>query len=451
MIGIIWAKYIHKSGHRIAFLLLTFISPLMSFFIWPGPDLFVITLLTVSLFAFAKKEYLFAILLSTVASWHSQPVLIVTFFFLLSYVVIGHTQQKKFAITTKILATAFGVGLLSLIPYLYNYLAFGVLTPWTLLQDGWTTVRGFGLHNASVQKFYEQFFDLNIGIFWYSPILFIASLFYFMRNHTKNTLLNYFYLAIFCLTLLFYQTNPGWHYGTSGFGPGRHSIIVLALLFFITTQLIASQTKKFTIGFIAFLLVIQGSILSKNNFLEPKLENTLHNSFFASFILDSLPELYNPTPEIFVDRTNHTDNTQLESAYYMKDGICKKAFVLYSDLPFLKEHCPNNAKLSATLMFEDPFKRSASYPRTIILDEATFWPEPRACDNNFKHQYFVCPKTTDDFMSETGISDELRITTLAEFPSPGIWKLSKGAPIKVTVPPGYILDYTATDGIYVNF
>lgn len=340
-IVVIFKRFVLSISQRLFFLVIFFLSPLLSFLVWPGPDILFISFLLLTLFSFFNKNYKTASIFAILASWHSQPLVPLALVFTAYYVIyksslsIG-SEVIRFRISIKLILTALFLILLIFLPYAYNYIVFGVLTPWTILQDAWTQTHGIGLHNASLKKLFEQFFDLNIGLFWYAPLLVIGGIYGTIRlSHSNRLILPVF--AIYLLTSFFYQTNPAWHYGTSGYGPTRHVLFFIPFLIFIITS--AFQKGRISKLFLLTYMLIQIPILAMNNFLIPDFENTLYHNPLAKYVLRVNPGFYNPTPEIFVDRTNHTDLKYPTSAIYKLDNKCKKAYILPNDMEYLRENC----------------------------------------------------------------------------------------------------------------
>jgi hypothetical protein len=448
--------FIKGSSKRLIFLSLFFLSPMMSFFIWPGPDMLYVSLLTIGVFALFKRKFGLATILAAIASWHSQPLVIMAVGF--GFIHILHLttvhkfrDRRSITIHPHFLISGIIAGSLVLLPYLYNYLSFGVLTPWTILQDGWTKLHGFGLQNASFQKLFEQFFDLNMGLVWYFPVGFIVAVGGVLWGIIKKNWLVVGVALLTVMTAFFYQTNPAWHYGTAGYGPTRHIIFVVPIIIYLVTSLLSWKRLQRAL----FLLIVASQVyaLSFNNYLEPDLANVLQNTPLAKYVLDHAPAFYEPTPEIFVDRTNHTDLTYPTTAIYKVNGICKKAYVLKTDVQKLLDECksiPDSYKSA----LENEFLNIANYPRTLTTVEATFWPNPEACDKNFQpstDKPFPCMRTVQEVMKATGIKDEDRITTVPNFAYPGIWKMTFGDPIEITVPAGYIVNHYSIDGVYVTY
>jgi hypothetical protein len=318
---------------RIILVVLTFTSPLISFLWWPGPDIFSMCLLLVALCMWYKGKPVSATVITAVASWQSQPIVVI------SAILCAYLWIKNKRYTPILLAVG-----VTLIPYIYNMYIFGVPTPWQSLQDGWTRLYGFGMQNVSLLKFFEQFFDLNIGVFWYAPILTVLGVLALRKN--------IWVAAMLAATLFAYQTNPAWHYGTAGFGPSRHAIVLIPFLISATVWHI--RQYKHAIAILIVLTVSQLYILSLNNYIFPIFSNTLYHSSIATFVLDRWPALYNPTPEIFVDRTNHTDLDHPSSAIYMNKGVCKKAYVLITEIDWATQTCGSHGHgLPATILQSD--------------------------------------------------------------------------------------------------
>lgn len=326
-------------------MMVSLVSPLIFFITWPGPDLWYASLLLIALTEFLRGSVGLTLILLAVASWHSQPLL-VPFGLLAAYFVVRNILHIRPSATT--IAIHFGkqeirsmfilifAGIIAVIPFVYNLWAFGVLSPWTILRDTWTQTYGFGIHNVSVKKLFEQFFDLNIGVFWYMPLTFILGVTGIIRSARRSLL----WLSIGMVTVItafMYQTNPAWHYGTSGYGPSRHALFAIPVLILAAADLL--HERKGWVILTLMTIAIQIPVLSMNGLIRPDFTNALEHSPVARFVLDRWPSLYNPTPEIFVDRTNHTDAETLETAVYTSGGQCRKAYVAEGDTGVLLQKC----------------------------------------------------------------------------------------------------------------
>lgn len=457
-VGIIWWRYVKSFWLRLALLIITVLSPLMSFFIWPGPDLWYLSILLIAVFAFMHREHRLSVAFTMVASWHSQPLIVLAGLLAVYDIVRSsewHLTKKHQKLTLHLgkIWQYLVIGGLGLLPYAYNFYAFGSLTPWTLLQDGWTQTRGFGLQNASLQKTYEQMFDLNIGQFWYAPWLYIVGAISLVRATWKKQWYLLVLASCFLITAIFYQTNPGWHYGTSGYGPGRHSLLYIPLVIGLVFPML--QKKLLVAGALFYLILVTNlAALSYNNLLTPDLTKTLHHSVFAKYALDNFPQYYTPTPEIFVDRTNHDDQTLPSTAIYKNAANkCVKAWVLLSDKKQLEHEC-GQLTADQNYLLDDRFLRMSDQSRQVLTTQATFWPHPDACADWFyktEGKPYDCMRTIGDVIRLTKLTDASRITTVSDYPYPGIWRIETGDPVLITIPPGYIIHHQSLEGRYVEF
>ncbi len=495
---LLFAGFVLYGAHRFfkttfkqaVFILIMLLSPLLSFLVWPGPDVLYAGLVLLSVFFFFEKRLMLAAVLMGLASWQSQP-LAVTAFGLTIYALFRETVISRdgtrvhVSLNPKSLFLALLTGIIVLIPYAYNYWAFGMLSPWTAFPDDWTRTFGFGLQNVSLKKFYEQFFNLDMGLFWYMPVLFIGSTFAAYKTLTgrkkpqfafqtapvvsgpsmqekvrrftnrfsslyrfNNVILDkqtLFIIVLFLVTAFFYQTNPAWNYGTAGYGPTRHILFMLPLLVYFFMKL-AKPTKRF-LGILTLVILTQGYVLWFNGFITPDFMNSLAHTPYAQYVLDNYPELYNPTPEIFVDRTNHTDKF-IASAVYKYNGTCTKAYVLPADIEAVAKECGYFPKAYRAKL-ADPLSRKSTRTRSVTTREVTFWPDAFTCDYPLKSKQYVCMFTRQDFVRYTGVKDMKRIHKISGYK--GVWQVTWGDPITVSVPPGYTVDYYSIHGVYVNF
>jgi hypothetical protein len=339
---IVLTRYLRSTSIQPVFVIATCLSSYMSFIAWPGPDIYYLSILLLGIYSFYGKRYFTAAILTAFASWHSQPLALLAggaaiyvLWGTLRYHGVRGNQRPRYRYLQG--ATIISIiSVLILLPYLYNITIFGFISPWLVLQDGWTQLNGFGIHNISLRKFYEQILDLNIGIFWYNPVICVGGLYTFMRRASRDRQTLLVLMAVLATSFM-YQMNPGWHYGTSGYGPTRHILFILPfLIYFLVDGFVLLPNNKILL---TLLIVTQFGILQFNGFVVPDARNTLRHSPYARLVLNVYPALYNPTPEIFVDRTTYTDLPYPHSAIYTYNGRCRKAYVLPTEIHMLVKTC----------------------------------------------------------------------------------------------------------------
>lgn len=440
---VILKKFIQKTSKQYLFLLLTYLSPFIYFITWPGADLFTMSLLMLSCFYFYSNKYMMAILLATLASWQSQPLVVVPLLYL-AYYLISKIQvhelhpKKEYSILHEVIIKGLGLLAIMLIPNIYNYLIFGVFSPWSLFESAHKVT----IANVTFKKLSELILDLNIGLFWYVPVIVTLGFSYILYFITekKNALI----FTAFVLAGILYATNSNWNNGTAGYGPSRYAIFMLPFLIFFSMRMLRLLSTKLTVVVLTLFVLTQLFVLSFNS-LRPNFYHTLFNTPYAIFAYNRFPALYNPTPEIFIERTLHYETPNAETVVYKKNNDCTKAYVLKTVMQPVLNDCTfiptKNLKF-----FENDMERIASFPRTVETIEATLWPDSKNCQPGQPHTY-ICLNTLQDVKAYTTIQEDQRWENLY----PGVWKLKKGTSIEMTVPPGYRLDYYSTEGTYVNY
>lgn len=427
---------------------LFFISPLVFFIPWPGPDIFYSMMILLSVFLFLKNKVLLAAFFSILASWHSQPLaifsVIFTFYYFLTHkdIVNVYIFKKLSPRLLKPLAICLLLAVFLFIPYLYNFYAFRVITPWTLFDNWWNQLYGFGIQNISIKKLYEQFFDLNVGIFWYAPILFVIGFYQLI----KKTFIDPKYLVLLntiFIASIFYHTNPSWHFGTSGYGPSRHIIFIIPILLILSYEFMEKFSLREKIKLSGILIISQVWILSLNGFFLPNFENSLKHNQITKFVLNNYPHYYNPTPEIFVDRTLSKDQNYISTAIYKNEkGYCKKAYVLKHDKEQILNECGYIPEQYKEFFENDEYKLSKNYVRKIKTYSAVLSPKNQSCYEN-------CIKNIQEIKKFIPEREWARISNYQS--KDGFWEITFGRPFELSIPINYEAEIYHTDGIFMNF
>ncbi len=319
--GVVWfimRHILHDERKRWLLLVLVFASPLITFLMWPGADIYGVSLILLALFLLAAKHDDTAVMAAALASWQSQPLTMVAAGFAL-IAVIDRIQTKR-----HFWDIALGSSFV-LVPTLYSLAIFNATSPW-LLFEGKHEVT---ILNITAQKGIELLLDLNIGLIWYAPLISLAGLGMVVYSAAKKQWRMGVLLLTMIATALVYETNSNWHNGTAGYGPSRYALFMLP--FAIWALVSYPFSTKIIIGLALLIVGTQAIALYPNRYVYPRFANTLEHSPQARFVLDRWPGVYNPTPEIFVERTLHAEPDRASSAVYMKDISCAKGFILQTD------------------------------------------------------------------------------------------------------------------------
>jgi hypothetical protein len=73
-------------------------------------------------------------------------------------------------------------------------------------------------------------------------------------------------------------------------------------------------------------VLVQAALLAARGGLDPR-PDYLEHSYAARFVLDRAPAFYNPSEEIFTERTRGREGAAEEAVVYRTEGRCRKVLV----------------------------------------------------------------------------------------------------------------------------
>lgn len=432
----LFRTYIKKFDQRIILLLLVLLSPIAQFIIWPGPELMYTCFILLALVFFLNNKQWLGIVFAFFASWQSQPLMFIPLSMIATYTFTLWKEKKLNARTLFLLEILF---VLIFFPNLYYLLIFGKPTPFAV-----TNI--VGASNFTLQKVIEVILDPNIGLFFYLPVITVMGL-YYMTLHKESFVNKLFLIGSLITPLFFFPAIINWNHGTTGYGPTRYALYIMPFLIYYFVRSFKLSTRS--IGIMGLFVITQVFVLSFNGYYMPTLDNSFQHTPYAQFLLNNFPAWYNPTPEIFIERSSGKELANIDTVVYKNNGVCKKAYVLFNRTQKAVEECGPipNQYIQA---LDDGYKQIASYPRKTMALEAVFYPKDGICAWDYipsKEKPYVCIKTIEDFMKLVPTADKSRISA----GNNGIWKLTFGKPVQIEVPAGYIVDHYGTVGIYINY
>jgi hypothetical protein len=194
---------------------------------------------------------------------------------------------------------------------------------------------------ASVRRVLELFFDLDLGLLPYAPLVFVTFVLGLLRR--RGAILGLGRVALLFFMALACTVTGNWNHGTAG--PSRYAIWMLPLLLVGVAE--ADEDwggegppwrrrgwRTLTAVAVAAQIAI---VLGRGGLVQPP--DFLAHSYAARFVLRHAPALYNPSPEIFVPRTNGTMFNPEAPAIYVEAGRCRKAWVRPPHQHLLAETC----------------------------------------------------------------------------------------------------------------
>jgi hypothetical protein len=289
---------------------LLLLSPAAWFVAWPHPEVLSCSLATLALVYGWEGRPLAAVLMASLAALQNPPL------GLLALVLFANAVRAPRHRLLAVLALA-----LAFVPFAVSAWTFGRLSP--------LSVSAAGPQFLSARKALELFFDLNLGLLPYVPIAVLGAVgapLALRRSPAsfRGALESWGVL----LAMAFVCTAAvNWNHGTAG--PSRYGVWMLPLVLGVFLQPLGpgaavGTTRNAFFALALLALVVQAGLLVARGGPDPR-PDYLEHSYAARFVLDRAPALYNPSNEIFMERTRGREDVAEEPVIYRTNGRCRKA------------------------------------------------------------------------------------------------------------------------------
>jgi hypothetical protein len=297
---------------------------------WPHPEVFSYALVTTALVLVDRGRWAWAAAAIAMASWQAPPLLVV-----LAWTV---GQAARDGWRSMILAAVPG-GAVAVVPMAFSLWAFGM--PSMLARASDPTL-------VSVRRVLELVLDPNIGMGMYAPVtlsLFVgAALWALLVRRTVSPTGQL--LACLVVMMALASSTMNWNHGTAG--PSRYVVWMLPLVFHGVASMRTPPGRAWRVVYrlgLAASLVTQIGVMVALGGMTPRF-SYLEHSPLAQAVLRTAPQLYNPSAEIFLERSRHQEEPSPFGVFFRR-GRCRKALVSARDLGLLEAACgalPDSAK-----------------------------------------------------------------------------------------------------------
>lgn len=298
----LWICWCKLNTTRINKLILIFMlgfSPIWWYIRWPSAEVFLFSLVVVSLTFFANKQYHWAGLAISAAGTLNIAAMALGLIIIIDYT--WNTCQKYFSDGEKSIrkimrAERKSILLLilcflpSLITPVYNILKFRIMNLQSIL--------GFAAIDGYMHRVLSHLFDLNIGFLAYFTIAFILFLAITVIRIFKRGYRIFMYFSAFILTVSAYSVT--YHINSGMEGLPRYS--AWAFPIFVFGLILENGLSKKQIAAVFDILLIISSLFTVSLVCEKRSELKLTS--VAKSVLNRFPELYNPYYSIFVSRVS---------------------------------------------------------------------------------------------------------------------------------------------------
>jgi hypothetical protein len=264
---------------------LTAVSPALWYLSWPSPEVFTWSLVLASLVFLGNRRYVAAAVLAGLAAMQNPPV-----FFLGLFIAVCAYRERRLGLTVRTLACA----ALALVPAAFYEYFYGV--PSTIVTHGGTDSR-----LISWGRTLSFLTDLNQGMLPYVPFVLVLSGVALWRALRQRHVEGLGIIGVLSLMIVAAETTTNWNSGAIGMM--RYAVWMLPVFAWLIAAVLPPG-RRLAVA-VAAAVAIQAMIAARPH----GVENYLTPTSLAHFVLTKAPALYNPEPEVFVERQLHTEET----------------------------------------------------------------------------------------------------------------------------------------------
>ncbi|MEI2395818.1 hypothetical protein [Paenibacillus phytohabitans] len=292
MLKLIKSK-LFKDFDKSLLILISIVGPVLFYLNWTHPELFSYTFLFLAVLYFLERNYKGSMLFISLASLQNPAISVIALSLLLY-----ELFQMKFRIfnNKKIFIDFLVLGMISsinIIPYIFYYVYFGKFS--LISSTGFSS-----LDLISFNKVWSLFFDLNFGLVIYVPVL----LFLFLYACIKLEKLALITFIILIMISLVNATQLNWNSGMMYIN--RYAVWYIPLLILGLLPLVRNLSNKgkviLAISYLLTTGLVTGYFLKQGDF-----GNYTKFGPVAKWVINNVPVLYNPNPEIFIERAEGQD------------------------------------------------------------------------------------------------------------------------------------------------
>jgi hypothetical protein len=296
-------------------ILLLVCSPTIFYFIWSSAEIFIFSLVVISLVYFCNGNHKLAGLFVSIAGTLNPTIMAYGAIIILDYFtkmyIESRTKGEK-NIFNIVRSNIKDIILLiicfipSLTTFIFNYITFGIFN----LQN----ILGFARYDYVFQRFLTYLFDLNLGFLPYFTISFLLFFIMVIYGIYKKDRLSIMFPIAFLLTVLAYGVT--WHINCGMSGIARYNAWSFPIFIFYLTTQASNLIERRSIKILFYSLLVCSCILSTSVVINlKKSDKEMHHTIFtpiATYVLDNYPSLYNPYKYTFISRTKHLDGAYID-------------------------------------------------------------------------------------------------------------------------------------------
>lgn len=298
------------------------LSPIIWYVPWSSLEAFTAALVVFSIVFFSRKQYALATLFAAVASTQNQPLLLVAAAYVV-YAAIQWLPQRRYSEMVR-MALA---GAVALVPMVFYFATFRLLSPL------WAGFGGWG--NVSAARFIGFFFDLDMGLLPYLPLVtigFVVAVAVVVIRRDRWAIARA--LVIAGMVILAATTARGWT--SASVGLMRYGVWVLPVILWVVVDSLGAKRRD-AIMAAALISVQLAAILVSSTVSLP---NANGHGLFGRLALAKAPWLYSPPAEQFVARTTgkYVSASEFQPVAFANRGMVTKVLADKAHLARLADY-----------------------------------------------------------------------------------------------------------------
>ncbi|MEK8131066.1 hypothetical protein WMW72_24490 [Paenibacillus filicis] len=296
--------------------LITICSPVVFYLDWSHPEVFSYVLMSLGFLYLNEKKINFTMLFFSLAALQNPAISVLSLYLLISEFFKHRSQLMKDTKTRIDFIFLSLISTINIIPYIFYYLNF---REFSLI-----TKAGFSsLKFITFPKIWSLFFDLNFGIIVYTPVLLLFFIYLCFKGHKNVLILSVLLLFISIVNATQWNWNSGMMY------INRYSLWYIPVLIFGCFRFIDKFDTKKTVLF-SILYICTTGVVTAYCIKEHDFGNYLKLGPLAKMAVVGFPSMYNPEPEIILERiqgTEFLENTVFPMNIFGFDGELRKSIV----------------------------------------------------------------------------------------------------------------------------
>lgn len=304
-------------------------SPALGFLLWPHPEVLSFSMATLALVAGARGMGALAVGCAAVASAQNPPLVLLALF---------EAVRGRGGTTGTPRARKLAALILAALPALAAP-AFYLLEFSTPNLAAYETA---GVHALGLGKALGLMFDLELGLVRYAPLtvaLLVALVPLLVRSPARGV--EGAMIAVLALMMLACSATGNWNHGTTG--PSRYVVWLFPVIAYLvalgpTASRLLGPPRRGHAALLAAAVVAQVGVAARRGGPLSPLDYLQHSTA-ARAILDRWPQRYDPEPEVFRERTAHTEADLDGPFIYEGNGRCRKALARWKHADALRDRC----------------------------------------------------------------------------------------------------------------